>query len=105
MWAALSFVVILIILGVPLWWKMTEVERSFFPYSEIAELHSRNIIFPLHIDVKTSSISAENLVNDLENLFIQSSKDNLNEKLVLKTTSALLHIFQKLLHNILVNLN
>lgn len=74
MWAAISFVVILIIFGVPLWWKMTEVERSFFPYSEIAELHSRSIIFPLHIDVKTSSISAENLVNDLENLFLLSSK-------------------------------
>lgn len=73
MWAAISFVVILIVFGLPLWWKMTEVERSFFPYSEIAELHSRNIIFPLHINVKTSTLSAENLVNDLEDLFKQSS--------------------------------
>lgn len=76
MWAAVSFVLILIVIGVPLWWKMTEVERSYFPYEDIADLRSQNLSFHLNIRLHTTTLPAENLENDLHVLFSKSSKRN-----------------------------
>lgn len=73
MWAALSFVIILIIIGVPLWWKMTEVERSYFPYTEIADLRDQNVSFPFTISICTENIdAAHKMKNNLEQYFKNS---------------------------------
>lgn len=39
MWAALSFAIILLGIGIPLWWKTTEVYRVSLPYSRIDSLN------------------------------------------------------------------
>ncbi|XP_047999098.1 GPI transamidase component PIG-S isoform X2 [Leguminivora glycinivorella] len=42
MWASASFVGVLIIIGLPLWWKTTEVYRVSLPYGKIAAFDSRS---------------------------------------------------------------
>ncbi|XP_061171873.1 GPI transamidase component PIG-S-like [Saccostrea echinata] len=49
--AAISFGVICIVIGIPLWWKTTEVYRVSLPYSEIAELSNSKFQFTVDIDV------------------------------------------------------
>ncbi|XP_062591394.1 GPI transamidase component PIG-S-like [Saccostrea cucullata] len=49
--AAISFGVICIVIGIPLWWKTTEVYRVSLPYSEIAELSNTKFQFTVDIDV------------------------------------------------------
>ena len=36
--ALVSVVIFMVFVGLPLWWKTTEVYRSSLPYSEIKEL-------------------------------------------------------------------
>ena len=72
MWAAVSFAVILLLLGVPLWWKMTEVERSYFSYEDIANLGDQNLTFHIKIDVHVCK-SSNSLGCDLRSLFAKSS--------------------------------
>lgn len=48
MWSAISFSVMLIIIGVPLWWKTTEVYRAPLPYDEIHALD------PSQTEIKTT---------------------------------------------------
>ena len=38
MYSAMSFAIMLLVIGIPLWWKTTEVYRVSLPYSEIYEL-------------------------------------------------------------------
>lgn len=77
-WAAISFVMILIIIGVPLWWKMTEVERSYFPYEDIADLRHQNVTFCLKTNVYTATLSAKKLEDDLRIMFSHSGKGNIH---------------------------
>ncbi|CAH2052716.1 unnamed protein product, partial [Iphiclides podalirius] len=42
MWASASFVGVLIVIGLPLWWKTTEVYRVALPYDEIAAFDSQS---------------------------------------------------------------
>ena len=37
-WAALGFAIILVVVGVPVWWKTTTVYRAALPYSQILQL-------------------------------------------------------------------
>lgn len=41
--AALSFGFICLIIGIPLWWKTTEVYRVNLPYSDIADLSNTKV--------------------------------------------------------------
>jgi len=43
-YAALSIGVICLLIGVPIWWKTTEVYRVPLPYSEIAALADLRVI-------------------------------------------------------------
>uniref|UniRef100_K1PHI6 GPI transamidase component PIG-S n=1 Tax=Magallana gigas TaxID=29159 RepID=K1PHI6_MAGGI len=49
--AALSFGFICLIIGIPLWWKTTEVYRVNLPYSDIADLSNTKFQFTIDIDV------------------------------------------------------
>nr|XP_022288860.1 GPI transamidase component PIG-S-like [Crassostrea virginica] len=49
--AALSFGFLCIVIGVPLWWKTTEVYRVSLPYSDIADLSNTKFQFTIDIDV------------------------------------------------------
>ena len=41
--AALFFATVVIVLGLPLWWKTTETYRAPLPYSEISGLNSLKV--------------------------------------------------------------
>lgn len=41
--ASFSFVVLMVLIVLPVWWKTTEVYRASFPHSSIESLHSRPI--------------------------------------------------------------
>ena len=43
--AALSFGFLCIVIGVPLWWKTTEVYRVSLPYSDIADLSNTKVFY------------------------------------------------------------
>lgn len=65
----------LVIVGVPLWWKTTEVYRVSLPYSEIDVLHEVNIKIRMNVYVATiDGVKGNNLINDLKNIFYMSSK-------------------------------
>ena len=41
--ALLSYVLVAVFIGVPLWWKTTEVYRSPLPYTQINELANKQV--------------------------------------------------------------
>ena len=41
--ALLSYVIVAVFIGVPLWWKTTEVYRSPLPYTQINELANKQV--------------------------------------------------------------
>lgn len=49
--SALSFGFICLVIGIPLWWKTTEVYRVNLPYSDIADLSNTKFQFTIDIDV------------------------------------------------------
>lgn len=53
MYSALSFAVMLVVVGIPLWWKTTEVYRVSLPYSEIDALETDSFRISLTIHVAT----------------------------------------------------
>lgn len=57
MWAALSFAVILLGIGIPLWWKTTEVYRVSLPYSKIDSLNQKQWKITMNIFVHTKDPS------------------------------------------------
>lgn len=42
-YATLAFIVVIIVIGVPMWWKTTEVYRVSLPYAEIESLDAAPI--------------------------------------------------------------
>ncbi|XP_046723258.1 GPI transamidase component PIG-S [Silurus meridionalis] len=49
--AALSIAAVVIILGLPLWWKTTETYRAWLPYSQISELDSLQLQLSVEVEV------------------------------------------------------
>ena len=61
MYAAVSFAVLLIAVGVPLWWKTTEVYRVHVPYGHIAELQEKELFFNINVHVHSKKNNLKNL--------------------------------------------
>lgn len=57
MWAALSFAIILLGIGIPLWWKTTEVYRVSLPYSRIDGLNQNDWRITTNVFVYTKDHS------------------------------------------------
>ena len=75
MYSALSFCIMLVLLGIPLWWKTTEVYRVSLPYSQIDELGDLNFQIQMNIHVVTlDEVRGIKLINDLNSIFQVSSK-------------------------------
>ncbi|KAM9451427.1 GPI transamidase component PIG-S [Clarias gariepinus] len=49
--AALSIAAVVIVLGLPLWWKTTETYRAWLPYSQISELDSLQLQLSVDVEV------------------------------------------------------
>lgn len=46
---------ILLIIGIPLWWQMTEVQRHPLPYAEISQLGTMDVVISTDIFVYTKT--------------------------------------------------
>ncbi|KAF6204866.1 hypothetical protein GE061_019030 [Apolygus lucorum] len=55
MGAAISFAVMLLVIGIPLWWKTTEVHRAALPYSQIEAMDPSSVTIRMKIWVSASS--------------------------------------------------
>ena len=42
--AAASYAFLMLVVGVPVWWKTTEVYRAYVPYSDIANLKTLSVL-------------------------------------------------------------
>ncbi|XP_014242777.1 GPI transamidase component PIG-S isoform X2 [Cimex lectularius] len=76
MWAAISFAVMLIVIGIPLWWKTTEVERAFLPYDEIYKLKPSVVNIQMKVFIHCQYPSRTNaLIGDLKNMLMTDIYD------------------------------
>lgn len=73
MWSAISFALIILGLGLPLWWKTTEVYRVSLPYTEIDELQYLEHRTTVNVSVYTEYPSRTNKrIVELMNAFVSS---------------------------------
>ncbi|XP_016420318.1 GPI transamidase component PIG-S-like, partial [Sinocyclocheilus rhinocerous] len=49
--AVFAIAAVVIVVGIPLWWKTTETYRAWLPYSEISELDSLQLQLSVDIEV------------------------------------------------------
>ncbi|XP_036444604.1 GPI transamidase component PIG-S [Colossoma macropomum] len=50
-YAALAIAAVVIVLGIPLWWKTTETYRAWLPFSQISELDSLQLQLSVEVEV------------------------------------------------------
>ncbi|XP_045503096.1 GPI transamidase component PIG-S isoform X2 [Colias croceus] len=89
MWASASFVGVLIIIGVPLWWKTTEVFRVALPYDKISSFDTDSHFITTELvvlanDERTASDVAARIEKDFEKwdvIKLKITKHVLPEKL------------------------
>jgi phosphatidylinositol glycan class S len=63
------------VIGLPLWWKTTDVYRVPLPYSRIAALDSLDVTLAMNISVSTlDAARGDKLIADLKDIFKTSSK-------------------------------
>ncbi|XP_040074558.1 GPI transamidase component PIG-S isoform X2 [Ixodes scapularis] len=69
LYSSLSFVLIFIFIGLPVWWKATTVYRVSLPYSEIEALSSKKIVqrISVHVLLVEKQYPEGDLVNLLDN--------------------------------------
>ncbi|PSN33756.1 GPI transamidase component PIG-S [Blattella germanica] len=78
-YAAISYAVVLIVIGMPLWWKTTEVYRVSLPYTKIAELDGLDTKLAMNISISTlDPPRGEKLAADLTEIFKTSKLFKLN---------------------------
>lgn len=70
MLSAISFSIMLIVIGIPLWWKTTEVYRASLPYDEIDALRPSNVTIKTTILIHSDHAEAiiHGLSSSLKNL-------------------------------------
>lgn len=70
MWSAISFSVMLIIIGIPLWWKTTEVYRASLPYNEIDALDPSRVKIKTNVLIYSKYPNRVNtIIDDLKSCF------------------------------------
>ncbi|XP_033756605.1 GPI transamidase component PIG-S-like [Pecten maximus] len=69
MYAALGVGFVCVVIGVPLWWKTTEVYRVSLPYGEIADLSNTQLKYTVDVDIVNGDESlSENDITRLSRL-------------------------------------
>ncbi|CAI6344098.1 unnamed protein product [Macrosiphum euphorbiae] len=53
--SAAVYAFILLVIGIPLWWRMTEVQRHSLPYAQISQLGTMDVIISTDIFVYTKN--------------------------------------------------
>lgn len=74
-WASLSFIFIIIVLGIPMWWKTTQVYRATLPYDGIKGLSSDPIDIVSNIGIFTHNPERSTLlINEMKTFFASSKQ-------------------------------
>ncbi|KHJ45945.1 hypothetical protein D918_03591 [Trichuris suis] len=66
-YAALVFVLLFVLIGLPIWWMTTRVYRANLPYDRIRELSQRELILPLNVTLIWLDGSDKELANAIRN--------------------------------------
>ncbi|KAM3955762.1 phosphatidylinositol glycan anchor biosynthesis class S [Aphomia sociella] len=85
MWASASFVGVLIVIGLPLWWKTTEVYRVTLPYDKINSFNTLSHAVTTELTVLANDVStADEIVKLIKASFEETDVIKLNiKKLIL----------------------
>ncbi|VVC29688.1 Phosphatidylinositol-glycan biosynthesis class S protein [Cinara cedri] len=76
--SAAVYAFILLVIGIPLWWRMTEVQRHPLPYSQISQLGNMDVTIATDIFVYTKNVSkTEQIIQQLHTTF-NSTMFNIN---------------------------
>lgn len=81
MYSSLSFALIFILVGIPVWWKATTVYRVSLPYSEIDDLSSKKVVHlvRVHVLLVEKSFSEENLARSLQEEAVRRENQSMGE--------------------------
>lgn len=80
MYASISFILLILVLGLPMWWKTTEVYRVQLPYNEIARLTKVEITAKSTVYVYTKYAGRGRLLRDeLEDMYRTHRKQFVNK--------------------------
>lgn len=75
--SAAVYAFILLVIGIPLWWRMTEVQRHPLPYTQISELGSMDVAIATDIFVYTKNPSeTERIIEQIRIAFNSSNIRN-----------------------------
>lgn len=98
--STLCFVFILVIIGIPLWWKLTEVSRSYFPYNDIDNLNFENISFLLNVYISAKQDTVTKFTNEFPKLCANSSifRVNVMERLTNNLNAANVSYLESMTH-------
>ncbi|XP_050429536.1 GPI transamidase component PIG-S-like [Adelges cooleyi] len=117
--SSVVFTVILLVIGIPLWWRMTEVQRHSLPYAKISELGTRNVVIATDVFVFTQNpIDTDRIINEIKLEFNSSmfeinaqrstlvkKSDSLNQLEAITTPLGSLHLIEtNIVDGILVGL-
>ncbi|XP_052751824.1 GPI transamidase component PIG-S isoform X2 [Galleria mellonella] len=81
MWASASFVGVLIVIGLPLWWKTTEVYRVALPYDKINTFTTLSHAVTTELTVVANDdATADQIVDNIKKEFEESDVIKLNIK-------------------------
>lgn len=73
--SAAVYAFILLIIGIPLWWRMTEVQRHPLPYTQISQLGNIDVIIATDILVYTKNKTETNrIIEHIHTTFNSSNK-------------------------------
>lgn len=73
-YASISFVVVLIVIGLPLWWKTTAVYRVSLPYTKIKDLDDLDLYFTTNVTIATLDPSRGQALSKELSTFFKTSK-------------------------------
>jgi len=77
--SAAVYAFILLVIGIPLWWRMTEVQRHPLPYTQISQLGNMDVVIATDIFVFAKNPSTTNqIIEQIQFTFNSSNSLSLN---------------------------
>jgi hypothetical protein len=76
--SAAVYAFILLVIGIPLWWRMTEVQRHSLPYAQISQLGTMDVVIATDIFIYTKNpYVTKNIIKNINTRF-NSSNSKIN---------------------------
>lgn len=81
--SAAVYAFILLVIGIPLWWRMTEVQRHSLPYAQISQLSTMDVVISTNIFVYTKNpYVTEHIIEQIHITFNSSNSKTITLKKV-----------------------